>query len=522
MAEGDQGEANPRTLSDYARATWRWKWLILIVAVACGVAGYYYSWRQAPQYLATALLTYQQPIDSTNPLQNVDPLVAQTALENVANAVSSPTVASRAEAILGGTAAHPYGVSAALAGSTASGYSNVETLSVVSTDAAESAAVANAYARAVTGWSRDQQLARVRDAETATSDMLKTFESAGSKSSVDYILLRQRLESLRILGSTVTGEFQVLAAATVPAEAFAPRPKRSAAVGFGAGLLAAVALVLLFEVFSTRVRGRHDVAEALDLPILGVVPKISSKMLDGNKLITLTQPDGSVAEAFRLIRSNLDYVNVDDVSSFLVTSALADEAKSLMVCNLAVTMAMAGKKIVVVEGDLRKPRVHEYFNMSNDVGLSSVAAGTASLADALRAVDLPATLRGSTDGNGPNPDASVRITGDRRLVVLTAGPPVADPGELVASKRFGSIIRDLQKSNVDFVIVDSPALLEVGDATAMAAQVDALVMVVDLDKVTRPLLLEARESLAPLPCRKLGSVVISSKHGRRGDYMDGG
>jgi len=193
----------------------------------------------------------------------------------------------------------------------------------------------------------------------------------------------------------------------------------------------------------------------------------------------------------------------------------------MLVCNLAVTMVMAGKKVVVVDGDLRRPRLHEYLNVSNDVGLSSVAAGTVSLAEAVRAVDLPSTLRDSKDGDGSNPDGTVRRAVERRLVVLTAGPPVVDPGGLVASGQFGAIIRGLQTAKVDFVIVDSPALLEVGDAAAMASHVEGLIVVVSLDRARRSTLSEARDVLAPLPCKKIGAVLVRAKQ-RRGRYYSRG
>ena len=390
----------------------------------------------------------------------------------------------------------------------------------MSTDAAESAAVANAYARAVIGWSSDQQLARVQRAEAATVDSLKTFKTAASRRSADYIALAQRLANLRSLASAVIGQFQVLVPAIAPTAPFAPRPKRSAIVGFGGGLFAAVALVLLFEAFSTRVRGRHDVTAVLGLPVIGVVPNVSNADLNGGKLIVLADPKSGAAEALRLLRSNLDYRNVDEVSSLLVTSCVAGEGKSTTACNLAVILAMAGKNIVVVDGDLRKPRVHEYFDLPNEVGLADVLAGTAKLADALRPIDLPRPVRNRPGDDGPQTDAAAAPARLRRLVVLTSGPRPLDPGELVASKRFGAVIEDLENSNVDFILVDSPALLEVGDAAAMAAQVEGLIMVVDAARVDRAALHEARDLLAPLPCHKLGAVLVRAKHahGEYGNY----
>ena len=524
MPDDSLGESDARTLSDYARAAWRRKWLIVGVAILCAFAAYYYSSRQASQYQASAVLIYRPPVDPANPLANayIDPSVAQIALENVANLVASPAVRRRAESNAGTSLAHPYGVSTTLnSGSASGGTSNAATIAAVSTDAAESAAVANAYAEAVVGWSRTQLLARVRQAEAATADRLKTFKSAKSKRSTLYRDLAQRLGDLRALASTVTGQFQVLVPAMVPTAPFAPRPVRSAIVAFGGGLFAAIALVLLFEAVSTRVRGRRQVGEALGLPIVGVVPEASNRDLKRGKLITLAKPESSAAEALRLLRANLDYVNVDDVSSLLVTSCRDGEGKSTMVCNLAATLAMGGKRVVVVDGDLRKPSVHDYFGLSNEVGLSSVVAGEAKLADVLRPIDLPLPVRSTWGDNGSQPSAPLSSSRTHRLVVLTSGPLPPDPGELVASKRFGAIIKELKASSVDFVIVDSPALLEVGDAAAMAAQVEGLMMVVDVDKIARATLREAKDLLRPLPCHKLGAVLVRVRRGRPGYSYDG-
>ena len=180
-----------------------------------------------------------------------------------------------------------------------------------------------------------------------------------------------------------------------------------------------------------------------------------------------------------------------------------------MACNLAVTMAMAGKRIVLVDGDLRLPRVHEYFAMPNEIGLSSIIAGTSTLADALRPYDLPTASRDGQDELQQQADRRLKTA--RRLVVLTSGPQVPDPGELVASDRFGSIIHELQMTNVDYVIIDSPALLEVGDAAAMAARVEGLLVVTSLDKARRPVLEEAHDVLSHLPCRKLGIVMTAAR-----------
>ena len=300
----------------------------------------------------------------------------------------------------------------------------------------------------------------------ATSESLKAIQSPKSRRSDDYMVLEQRLRNLRILAATVTGQFQLLVPATVPTEPFAPRPERSAILGFGGGLLAGFVLAIIFSSSTKRVRGRREVTDALGLPIVGVIPEVPDKSLKRGALISLTDPGAAASEALRLLRSNLDNVNVDDVSSLLVTSSVANEGKTTLACNLAVTLATAGNRVVVVDRDLRKPRVHEYFGIANDVGLSSEVAGTAKPADALRPIDLPVPGQRRRVHGGSPPDQGAASSERRRLVVLPSGPRPSDPGEVVASKRFAGIMAGLHKTNVDFIIVDSPTMSCCGGSRA--------------------------------------------------------
>ena len=499
MPNQSLGDTQNPSGRDLLRTIWRWKWVVVLVVVVSTATAYAYSAAQAPQYRAAAQLMYEQPLNVSDPLSSayVDPNVRELALESVQTVVTSPEVVSRAESALGALPAHPYQVSAQVVGpTTGAGYRSAVEISATGTDAAEAAAVANAYADAVMGWSRDQQLARVDQAKKATLARMQSLRAANSDGTADYTQLQLQLQNLQALAATVTGNFRVIVPATQPSAPIAPRPMSAAAFGFGIGLAAGLGLALVFGQFSTRVRGRREVARALDLPIVGVIPEVPRRSLNKWELISLTEPESGAAEALRLLRSNLDYVNVDHVTSILVTSSLTGEGKSTTVCNLAVTLAMAGKNVIIVDGDLREPRVHDYFGIDNDVGLSSVVAGSATLQGALKPVELPAPVRRGRGGNGskPNPSLTASTIRRRRLVVLTAGPSPVDPGEMVASDRFGAVLAELQSGSVDLVIIDSPPILAVGDATAMAAQAAGLLLVVDIAKVRLPTLHQTKRS----------------------------
>ena len=258
-----------------------------------------------------------------------------------------------------------------------------------------------------------------------------------------------------------------------------------------------------------------EIAYALRVPTLGRIPRISRREINENTLVTLTHPDGHAAEAFRMVRTNLEFLNVDDgIRSLVITSCVQGEGKSVAVANLAVSMALAGKKVIVVDGDLRRPRQHQYFGLRNEVGLSTVTTGQTNLAQSLQAVEVA--------GAGPNGSSTDFASWARgadamqHLYVLTSGPLPPNPGEIVAARRFTATIERLQRE-ADLVIVDSPAMLPVGDASAIASSVDGLVFLVDMHLVKRPQLGQAADQLRRLPCRLLGTVVRGDEH-RGGRY----
>ena len=215
-----------------------------------------------------------------------------------------------------------------------------------------------------------------------------------------------------------------------------------------------------------------------------------------------------------MLRNNLDWMRVDgDLKSILFTSSQKGEGKTLTVCNLAVTLALSGKAVVLVDADLRAPRVHLAFGMSNATGLSTVVHGSVELSQALRSFDFgqywSSTIvkTRSTEAEA----ADVAETGNGSLKILTSGPLPPNPGEVIASQRMTTVLQRLAESKADYVLIDAPPLLAVGDAGALAPSVDGLLFVANLDIVRRPTLHDARDRLSALPCRKLGLIVVGDR-----------
>ena len=314
----------------------------------------------------------------------------------------------------------------------------------------------------------------------------------------------------------------VIVAVTVAAFLLADGTTRTyqstAAIGAGAGLLVGIALAFVVGRFDTRVRTHARAGEILRLPVLGHVPRLARRLPRDGALIALTEPEGSPAEALRVLRGDLDWARANGGwKSLLITSGGKREGKTLTVCNLAVTLALAGRRVVVVDADLRAPQVHTVFSLPNETGLTTVVEGTIALTAALRPFDLR-----QTEGSGAVTPADARLVSSPSehgaIMVLTSGPLPPDPGEVMASRRLAITLKRLANSNADLVLVDAPPILGVGDVEALAPAVDALLLVADLDKTRRPTLEKVRRALAALPCRKPGVIIVGESRGASDSY----
>jgi len=518
------------TLRDYAREVWTRMWLVAVVVAVCTITAFLVANSQTRMYEASARLMYQPPADVTQPAGGAsvtDPNVLTIQLQNAINMIEDPVVrasaleevrSSKAGAVVKVTADHYVNPNSSTAGSS----SNLVEIKVVAKSPSAAAATANAYAAAVIGLRKEWEQERYRAAQGVVKNQLTLFTSSRSKLTVDYANLVQQLSYLRIAEETATGDFRVIVPATPAHSPVSPKPLESAALGFGVGLIAGIGLAFLVGRLDTRVRTHRQASEILGLPVLGRLPRIRRQTLRRGALVSLTEPDGHFNEALRMLRTSLDWASIDDpVKSLLITSSVKGEGKTIIVCNLAVALARAGKKVIVVDADLRDPQVHRVMGLPNAVGLTSAALGEVGVRDALQVFKpLPSSTPVTPEPSESSPHAlsSMRVSdwAGRGLMVLTSGPLPPDPGEVVASRRLAATLKNLASSEADYVLVDTPPILGVGDAAALSASVDGLLMVVNLDKARRPTLVDGREQLDALPCRKAGIVVV----GERIDHED--
>jgi Mrp family chromosome partitioning ATPase len=287
----------------------------------------------------------------------------------------------------------------------------------------------------------------------------------------------------------------------------APRPKRNAALGLVLGLFLGVALAFLREALDTRVRSAQEIGERLGLPLLARIPEPPKALRADDKLVMIAEPTSVPAEAFRMLRTNLEFATLGrDVKSIVITSAVEQEGKSTTVSNLALALARAGQKVILVDLDLRRPYVDKFFDLRGRPGITQVTIGRATLNEAL--VRVPIAPIEPTPRVRHDRNANGAPLG--RLAVLGSGPIPPNPGEFVASQALTDVLEEL-RDIADVLLVDAPPLLHVGDAMVLSAKVDAMILAAKIETIRRPMLTEVARLIESMPALKLGFVATGAE-----------
>lgn len=501
--------------------------LIVVLTLVCGLGAYMYAASKTPLYEATAFLLYEPQLDITNPLSQgyTDRNAQDLQLQSAVTIITGPTIAKQVAARFGDQDTWPpHSVSAVVASSDVAASSdtvrNGLRVSVSSPDPEWAMRLANAYAEEFVDWRIATERARIEAAQEVILQKLKEFQTPAQKATSDFVILTERLRDLEILAATATGNFTVAVPATVPSAPYAPQPRRAAIMGTAIGLVLGVALAFVREKLDTRLHTYREVRDLMGLPIIGRIARIPGDALAKGPIVVVSEANGRTAESLRVLRSNLEFAFLGEQNRVLmVMSAQKGEGKSLITANLAASLALAGKKVVLVDADLRRPRIHTLFKAKNSAGVSSVIAGLADLDQALQTVDLLGAplVRAGGDGSRPQQDEDTFGAG-ARLWLLTSGPIPPNPGEMVASRRFAALVDELTAMPFDYVLIDSPAFLAVGDAAALGGVADAIILVVNMKMTKRPTLEEARDFLGPLPATKLGVVTVMDDTGKGERY----
>lgn len=399
--------------------------------------------------------------------------------------------------------------------------STLLTITVQDADPVQAASIANALANrlvaaspALQGRQADVQesvdvdLRATQDQIASTQAEVETLNGLSKRTAAQEARLETllaRLVSLRssyaVLLPFSTGSaynlLSLVEPAVAPVEPIWPRTLLNTLLAALMGLLIALAIAFVAEYFNDTVKDSEDVQEVLGLPTVGSITRMKGARGRSEiyRLATLLYPRSRAAEAYRTLRTNVDFASVDaPIRTLLVTSALPAEGKTVTAANLAVAFAQAGLRVLVADADFRRPGIHAIFDLPNTQGLTTL----------LRSDD--ASL-----------EAIAYPTEQERLQVLTSGPLPPNPAELLGSVRMRTILDRLQAAH-DLIIFDSPPLELVADSAILSSFMDGTLLVVDARHSHRGAVRKGQEALAKAGARVLGAVLNRLPERAHSDY----
>jgi non-specific protein-tyrosine kinase len=320
-----------------------------------------------------------------------------------------------------------------------------------------------------------EQLAQYRNSHSALQSSLSNISLAEANS-----------------GATVT----VVSPATKPFAPIRPQTVRNTLLAAAVGAMLGVALAFLIEYLDDTVKAPEDL-KLSGLSVIGIVQRVNHQ---GNgstpQVFAISQSRSLAAEAYRTLRTNLQFSSLDrPLHSLVVTSAVATEGKTTTAANLAVVMAQAGNRVVLVDADLRRPSAHKLFGLSNGTGLTTAL------------VEDPSAVEGY-----------LQETEVQDLRVLSAGPVPPNPQELLGSRRMEELLHELEES-ADVVVLDTPPTLVVADANVLAARADGVLLIVNTNSTRRAAVQRAVEGLRQVGANLLGGVLnMVDTGGSRSSY----
>jgi capsular exopolysaccharide synthesis family protein len=298
-----------------------------------------------------------------------------------------------------------------------------------------------------------------------------------------YELVLQRLKETSVTGMLQMSNVRVLDRAEPPEKPVSPKPLRNIALAILLGLGAGVGLVFLLEMLDATITSREQIEERLGVPFLGIIPKIQPDAGTPAELMVIAAPTSSAAECLRSIRTNLLFMSPDKpLKTILVTSSGPGEGKTTTTVALAATMANGGNRVLLVDADMRRPRVRGIFGVKGNAGLSTLIVGETTLSQA------------------------VVKTSIENLDVLPSGSIPPNPAELLHTPAFAKLLAEMA-GRYDRVIFDSPPAGVVADAVVMSTQVDGTVMVLRAGRTYRDAAERTLRSLTDVNARVFGALL---------------
>jgi capsular exopolysaccharide synthesis family protein len=308
-----------------------------------------------------------------------------------------------------------------------------------------------------------------------------------------YESLMQRTKETDIASDRKSTNIRVVDEAQTPKSPVSPNLRRAFMLSLIAGTTLSLGLVFFVDYLDSRIKTPQDVKAYLGVPFLGLIPAVPRGKDVGNPLLTEIGP-GGFAEAFKTVRTNVLFSSADDgLRSLVVTSAGPGEGKSICSANIAIALAQTGLRVLLVDADMRRPRVHEIFSAAEEPGLSNLLTGNAKASEV------------------------IQKSGIDKLWVMSAGHIPVNPAELLSSLRFVDFLAALE-DHIDWVVLDTPPVLVVSDSMVVANKATGVVFVVGADQTSRNAARNAIEQLQATNANVLGSVLNRADVQRHSHY----
>lgn len=501
-------------LRQYIALLLHWAWLLILAAALAGAAAYFISSRQQPIYQATTTILideapgtqqgndYQSILSSERRARTYAQLLTTSPLlEAVIDELKLPYSTERLRDALSVQSVRD---------------TQLIKLQVRDSDPQRAAQVANTLVQQFAAQTQQLQNARygaskanlqeqiaqleaqIQQTETQLARLGQTASERATRERLETTLaqlrqsqanLLQSYEQVRLAEAATTSSIVAVEPAQAPSEPVAPRVLLNTLLAAFVGLLLALGLVFLKETLDDSVKHPDQLKQAFDLPILALLPH--SPTNQGHRPIVVEQPRAPVAEAFRTLRTNIEFAGVDrPLRSLLVTSPAPGDGKTHVALNLAAIIAQAGREVALVDADLRRPALHQRLALSNRDGLSELFIQPQ-----------------------PHLNGSLRKTEIPGVSAITAGKLPPNPAELLGSERLGTIFAQV-RTRVDLIVLDAPPVIAVTDAVVLAPRVDGVLLVVRVGRTRMGALRQTLEQLQRAGAHVVGIVLNDAPLGR--------
>ncbi|MFH1421699.1 MAG: polysaccharide biosynthesis tyrosine autokinase [Planctomycetota bacterium] len=337
------------------------------------------------------------------------------------------------------------------------------------------------------------EAAKYYDANMSKYDSLCAEVEGNRKLYEEFV---QRQKEIQSSSQFDVNTVNIIDRAEVPREPASPNRRLNVLLAAVFSILGGLGLIFLFEHLDDSIKNQEDMEKYVKVPILGVVPSAKRNKKESLEidLIAHLKPKADVSEAYRSIRTGLLYTSPDkEHKAYVVTSAGPREGKTMTAINIAITMAHTGKKVLLVDSDMRKPRVHKTFKIDNSKGFSNYLVGQKS------------------------PEEVIVKSEIDNLYVLSSGPIPPNPAELLDSPKFVEFITNMKK-DFDLIIFDSPPLIAITDGAVMAAKTDGAIQVIWAGNTSRKIAEMGKDRIESIGAKVLGAILNNVRISKSGYY----